>query len=146
MNWKTAPNATLYLPTLNETEADFRIPHDLLARIAYQESSFRADVVDGTECSKAGCKGLMQLNPVYFPHAGLDWKDDVFTAADLLDEQYRRFKDWQLAIAAYNDGGGNVHQYVLRQRELPAETLDYVAQVVADVPVPGSIITGARNG
>jgi soluble lytic murein transglycosylase-like protein len=145
MSWLTAPNAAIYLPTLNAAELEWRIPTNLLARVAYQESSFRDDVVNGGECSRAGCKGLMQLNPIYFPRAGLSWQEDIDTAAGLLVSDYVRFQDWQLALASYNDGAGNVDMYVNHQRELPQETLNYVTAIVGDVPVPGVIVPGATN-
>jgi hypothetical protein len=48
------------------------------------------------------------------------------------------FTDWTLALAAYNDGQGNVRAYLAGNRALPAETLNYVSDVLADVPVPGA--------
>lgn len=146
MNWTQTPNAGIYIPTINAAEVNWHIPFNLLARIAYQESRFRDDVVLGVAVSRAGCVGLMQLNPIYFPNAGKDWTADVTTAAGLLASDYNRFMDWQLAIAAYNDGGGNVDMYVKHKRPLPPETINYVSQVVADVPVPGSLVSEGDDG
>jgi membrane-bound lytic murein transglycosylase D len=59
---------------------------------------------------------------------------------------YTRFGDWQVAIAAYNWGGGNVHhEYVAAANtyilaDMPAETQNYVKQIVGDVPVPGALV------
>ena len=128
-----------YLPTLADAETEWQIPTDLLARIAYQESSWRQEVVSCSRHSRAGCLGLMQLNPTYFPDAGSDWQKDVQDAAELLASHYRRFADWQLAVAAYNDGAGNIDMWVKGQRALPIETVNYVGHVIADVPVPGDI-------
>lgn len=146
MNWKDTPNASIYLPSLNGAEIAWGIPTDLLARIACQESHFISSVVLGAQLSRAGCVGLMQLNPRYYPDAGKDWRADIVSAADLLKSDYHRFTDWQLAIASYNDGAGNVDMYVKGERPLPAETMTYVSQVVADVPVPGVIIPGVGDG
>lgn len=139
--WKLVPNATLYLPALNAAEDRYAIPNDLLARIAFQESSFLDSVVNGTQKSSAGCVGLMQLNPHYFPDAGKDWHVDIQTAAsEVLMPAYHRFKDWQLATIAYNDGAGNIDLWLKGQRALPVETEKYLAQVMADVPLSGQVI------
>lgn len=137
-DWKGGGAA--YLPELNAAEDDFGIPRDLLARVAFQECSWRAEVISGAVKSAAGAVGMMQLMPRFFPNAGLDWHQDIRTAAQLLQANYRRFNDWQLAVAAYNDGGGNIDQWVKGERALPQETEDYVADVCADVPVEGRIL------
>lgn len=82
----------------------------------------------------------MQLNTVYYPDAGKDWRQDIEDAAALLIADYRRFTDWQCALAAYNDGSGNVHQWILGNKPMPAETQKYVRDIIADVPVPGRIL------
>jgi soluble lytic murein transglycosylase-like protein len=50
------------------------------------------------------------------------------------------FGDWGLAVAAYNDGQGNVNKYLAGTRALPAETLAYVSDVLSDVPVSGATL------
>ena len=77
-NWKQG--GEIYLPALAAAEDSFAIPIDLLARIAFQESSWLASVVNGTRLSSAGCVGLMQLNPKFFPGAGANWQNDIVTA------------------------------------------------------------------
>lgn len=145
--WKNAGQAQVYLAALNSAELEYRIPTDLLARIAYQESSFRPDVISGAVKSSAGCVGLMQLNPVYFPEAGHSAIDDITSAAKLLVSLFARFNDWQVSLAAYNWGGGNVHheyavdadRYVLA--DMPIQTQNYVRQVFADVPLQGALLS-----
>jgi soluble lytic murein transglycosylase-like protein len=145
--WKNAGQAQVYMHALNEAEVQFKIPTDLLARIAYQESSFRPGVISGAIKSSANCVGLMQLNPVYYPHAGESAIADIQSAAQLLVGNYDRFKDWQVAVAAYNWGGGNVHheyakdadKYVLA--DMPTQTQNYVREVLADVPLLGVLLT-----
>jgi soluble lytic murein transglycosylase-like protein len=137
-DWKAG--GELYLPTLNDAEIEFGIPTDLLARIAFEESSWRLQVVNGTVKSSDGCVGLMQLNPVYYPQAGQHWYQDIQWAAELLADHYKRFQDWQVALAAYNDGAGNIDLWLKGDRPLPLETSNYVGQIVADVPVPGAIV------
>ncbi len=140
--WKAVQQGPVWVPVLNTTESEYGIPTDLLARIAYQESHFRPDIITGTKVSPAGALGLMQLMPQYFasvqrprPYSAADTVAQISEAAQLLQQLYSRFGDWALAIAAYNDGAGNVNQYIAGNRALPKETTDYVAAVLADVPV-----------
>jgi soluble lytic murein transglycosylase-like protein len=144
--WKTANNASTYVPYIENVEATLGIPADLLARIAYQESHFRSDIVSGQTVSPAGAVGLMQLMPQYFPGAGQNWQSDVQTAGNLLASLYKQFGDWQLAVAAYNDGAGNIQQYLLGTHPLPSETSNYVAAVFSDVRVPGQLVSFSGFG
>ncbi len=138
--WLTSGNASTYVPYINSVESDLGIPQNLLARIAYEESHFRTDIVTGAVKSSAGAVGLMQLMPQYFPGAGANWQADVRTAGNLLVSLYQKYGDWQLAIAAYNDGQGNIDGYLAGTRSLPLETQQYVADIVGDVPVAGSMV------
>jgi membrane-bound lytic murein transglycosylase D len=146
VNWTTANDAATWLPALNAAEAQYGIPHNLLARIAFEESSFLPQIIDGSERSSANCVGIMQLNPTYYPNAGKSPDNDIETAAQLLRSLYDRFNDWQVAVAAYNWGGGNVHHefvasadtYILA--DMPAETQKYVREIVNDVPIDGALV------
>ncbi len=138
--WLTSGNASTYVPYINSVESDLGIPQNLLARIAYEESHFRTDIVTGAVKSSAGAVGLMQLMPQYFPGAGANWQADVRTAGNLLVSLYQKYGDWQLAIAAYNDGQGNIDGYLAGTHPLPLETQQYVADIVGDVPVAGSMV------
>jgi soluble lytic murein transglycosylase-like protein len=140
-DWRSVGEGPTYLPYLNTTEAQYAIPTDLLARIAYQESHFRADIISGATKSPAGAVGIMQLMPQYFPGAGENPMADIATAGQYLAKLYQQFGDWQVAVAAYNDGPGNLAKYEAGTlTTLPLETQNYVADVFADVPVQGSLI------
>jgi soluble lytic murein transglycosylase-like protein len=139
-DWKQTANAQTYLPALNAAEEKYALPEDLLARLAYQESHFREDIVSGALKSPVGAVGLMQLMPQFFPGAGASWQADILTAAKYLANLHRQFQDWQLAIAAYNWGPGNVEKFIAGTRSLPAETQTYVSDVFGDVPIAGSIL------
>lgn len=141
--WKVGGD--IWLPLLAAAELRYKIPTNLLARIAFQESSWRPGVISGAIKSSAGAVGLMQLMPQFNPRAGLNVEDDIATAAELLVSQYRRFDDWQEAVAAYNWGGGNEHHaYVehgsYRLIDMPQQTQNYVKQVFADVPIQGALL------
>lgn len=133
-DWKTDHNASRYLPLLNEAEERYGIPADLLARVAYQESHWRSDIVNGSTKSSAGAVGLMQLVPKWHPEVNpLDVPAAIDYAARYLKTLHTQFKSWRLALAAYNAGPGNVQKY----NGIPPfpETQKYVAQITADVPV-----------
>ena len=134
MTWTTATNAAKYLPLFAPVEEKYGIPPNLLARIGYQESRWRDDIVSGRLKSKSGATGIMQMEPVFFPHVDLlDVSASIDAAGKYLANLHRQFGDWRLAVAAYNAGPGNVRKY----DGIPPfhETQDYVAQVFADVPV-----------
>lgn len=142
-DWLNEGQGPVWVPAIKGAEINWRIPALLLCRIAYQESRFREDIITGPPNS-AGCIGLMQLNTAYYPNAGKDTNQDIKDAAALLRQDYTRFNDWQLAVAAYNWGPGNVHKWLLQGADpkgLPQETFNYVADVNTDVPIDGRIFT-----
>jgi len=137
--WKAGGEA--YLPVIATVEVKYGIPTDLLARVAFQECSWRPGVIYGSIKSSAGAVGMFQLMPQFFPGAGVSWQADANTAGDYLADLYHQFQDWQLAIAAYNWGPGNVEKYIDGKLQvLPVETSNYVAKVFGDVPIAGSIL------
>jgi len=119
------------------TEAALGIPGGLLARIAQQESHFRPDIISGQTKSSAGAVGLMQLMPKYFPNAGKDPVADIATAGAELKRLHGVFGDWATAVAAYNDGQGNIRSVLAGKKTLPAETAAYMSHVL-DGPTPGA--------
>lgn len=147
-DWKAKPNAQKYLPRLAAAERKYALPTDLLARIAYQESRWRDDIVSGKTRSGAGAAGLMQIIPSLHPDVNpLDTSAAIDYAGKFLQGLYRRFGDWRLAVAAYNAGAGHVIDYrdgtnrygknpkLQRTGGIPAfaETQAYVRDVFADL-------------
>ncbi len=137
--WKNVGSGPTWVPVLNATEQQLGIPTDLLARLAYQESHFREEIIRGTLASPAGALGIMQLMPQFFSSvaAAKPYTDDAVNAqiaegAANLVSQYESFGSWDLALAAYNAGPGAVQ----KAGGIPAftETQNYVAQILADVP------------
>jgi soluble lytic murein transglycosylase-like protein len=141
--WKSvgsAPQWTLYIA---EVEAQFNLPTDLLARVAYQESRFREEIIRGTKASPAGALGMFQMMPAYFqsvnvpvPYSDAAVQAQAQEAAGQLVKLYTATGSWPLALAGYNAGLGNVQKY----GGIPPfqETQDYVAQITADVPAIAS--------
>lgn len=139
-DWKKKAQANagaLYdslISMLHAAEDKYGIPRDLLARQAYQESRFRPDIIDGTTKSPAGAEGFMQIVPAYHPDVDpLDTPAAIDYAGKIMAGWYNQFGSWDLALAAYNAGPGNVKKY---GNAVPpfTETQNYVAQIMGDVP------------
>ena len=138
-NWKDVERGPIWLPALNLAESNIGLPTDLLARIAYQESHFIEEIIRGTRASAAGALGIMQLMPKFFtsvnvarPYTDNDVVQQIAEAGHFVAGLFQATHDWDLTIAAYNAGLGNVRRY----SGVPPfkETQDYVAEVIADLP------------
>ena len=147
-SWQSSSNARKWLPFLDQTGAEFGLPADLLSRLAFQESSFDQDVIDGTRASSAGALGMMQMLPKYFttvrrpvPFSDADTQDQITEAAGQLASLYNQLSDlaistgqnpWALVLAGYNAGA----QAVKDAGGVPPfrETQNYVAKILSDVP------------
>ena len=98
------------------------IPEDLFLRLVQQESGWNPEAV-----SSAGAIGLAQLMPDTAALLGVDPLDPMANldgGARYLAMQYRAFRRWDHALAAYNAGPEAVRQH----DGIPpfAETQDYV--------------------
>ena len=103
-----------------------QIPEDLFLRLVRQESGFRPSAK-----STKGAIGLAQLMPHTARTLGVNPHDpgeNLDGGARYLSQQYRRFGDWRLALAAYNAGPEAVERY----RGIPpyAETQNYVKSIL----------------
>src|SRR5215469_9588016 len=109
MSWQDEMEGPTWMPYLNEAEDAVGLPQNLLARIAYQESHFRHEIITGLLASPAGALGIMQLMPKFFtsvnvprPYDTDDVIEQITEAAHFLAGLYKSTHDWSLAIAAYN--------------------------------------------
>ena len=137
--------STYYFPIFEEILAKHQLP-DELKYLAIVESG-----LNSTARSWAAAVGLWQFiyytGRTYGLHA--DWYVDermdpvkaTEAAAKYIRSLYNMFGDWELALAAYNCGPGNVRKAIRRSgykrkfwdiyRYLPRETRGYVPQFVA---------------
>ncbi len=143
---KTSERAGLYLYYIvGEVEAR-GMPMEI-ALLPFVESAFQPTALSGAKAS-----GLWQFIPSTGTQYSLDqnlWKDerrDVIestrAALDYFEKLYAMFGDWQLALASYNWGEGNVQRALERNRQqglpedyahirMPRETANYVPRLEA---------------
>lgn len=136
MSWKD--KGTKWLDMLHKAEWGYGIPEDLLCRQCYEESRFN----ENARNKDSGAVGLMQLLPKFFPGAGMDPARDIKTAANYMMSLEKRFGDWQMALAGYNWGPGNLTKWEhggSQWAKLPRETRNYLIQILTDVPIQGVI-------
>ncbi len=130
--WTPPPSAEPWLDTIRAAEDMNMIPRNLLARLLYQESRFRHDIITGQVRSSAGAVGIAQIVPRWHPDVDpLDPIASINYAAQYLRRLYRQFGSWDKALAAYNWGPGNVSRYGLAS--LPAETHNYITEILGDL-------------
>lgn len=130
--WTPPDRAQPYLAAIYAAEDRHGMPRNLLARLIYQESRYREDIITGAVVSSAGAQGIAQIVPRWHPGARpLDPFHSIDYAANYLAQLKRQFGSWPLALAAYNWGPGNLQANGIGAA--PRETRDYVAQISADV-------------
>lgn len=85
------------------------VPEDLFLRLVTQESAWNPSAR-----SHKGAIGLAQLMPGTARYLRINPHDPVQNldgGARYLAEQYRKFRSWRLALAAYNAGPGAVEKH-----------------------------------
>lgn len=141
--WEPPARAAPYLPMVYAAEEAYGLPHNLLARVVYQETRFRLDIIGGDVVSSAGAVGIGQLMPEVSAAYGVDPRDPAQAlpvAAQELQKTYQRFGSWRDAVASYNWGQGNWNAFLrtgkgAHGQERPQENIDYVAEIAADVGI-----------
>ena len=135
--WTLPASGEPYRGALQQASTLYGLPWPLLARVAWQESRFRPDVISGKIRSSAGAVGIMQIIPRWHPEIGEAGALDPSRAIPYAAKFLRRLKDrlgsWELALAAYNWGEGNLTRAQDARMSWPSETVAYVREVVGDV-------------
>jgi soluble lytic murein transglycosylase-like protein len=124
-----------------EAAARFGVPAIWIWRVIEAESNGRATWLGRPIVSRAGAMGLMQLMPGTWrdmraahglgpdPH---DPHDNILAGTAYLRAMYDRF-GYPGVFAAYNAGPARYAADLASKRQLPAETLTYVAKVTGRV-------------
>ena len=98
-----------YLAMASDAATRHGVPVDLFLKLVQQESGWNATAV-----SHKGAIGLAQLMPDTAKKLGVDANDpkqNLEGGARYLSQQYKRFRSWRLALAAYNAGPEAVEKY-----------------------------------
>ncbi|MEX0364811.1 MAG: lytic transglycosylase domain-containing protein [Ruegeria sp.] len=114
-----------YLQMARDAARRHNVPEELFLRLVQQESGWNPHAK-----SHKGALGLAQLMPGTARALGVNPKDpyqNLDGGARYLARQYRKFKSWRLALAAYNAGPEAVQKY----GGVPpyAETKNYVKKI-----------------
>jgi soluble lytic murein transglycosylase-like protein len=135
-SWALPAAGQAFADEIRAAEVRYSLPENLLARLLYQESRFRPEIIDGSVRSSTGAIGIAQFMPATAAELSVDPTDphaSIKAAAKMLRRLYDKFGDWSSALAAYNWGEGNVARKGIAQ--LPEETAKYVAEISADVSI-----------
>ncbi len=140
--------SALYVSAIEKELKKAELPLSL-AYLAMIESGFNPAAY-----SPAHASGLWQFIPATARHYGLridSWVDErrdpqkaTRAAVSYLDSLYKRFGDWQLAVAAYNAGEGKIQRGLKKYKAknfwdlaakdyLPLETKRYVPKLIAAI-------------
>jgi len=137
--------STMYFPIFEEYLKKYNLPEEL-KYLAIVESGLNPQIL-----SRAGAGGLWQFMPYtgnmfklhqdWYIDERFDPYESTEAACKYLSSLYNMFGDWELALAAYNSGPGNVRKAIRRSgykkgfwdiyKYLPRETRSYVPQFVA---------------
>lgn len=103
--------------------------------VATQESGVRQNRADGSPMtSSSGALGVMQLMPGTAKGLGvnpLNANENIRGGVQYLAQLYAKYKDWRLALAAYNSGPGNVDSALRHHTQLSPEVQKYVNDVMS---------------
>jgi len=135
---------SIYFPMFEKYLSENNLPVDL-KYLSIVESALNPKAV-----SRSGAVGLWQFMPPTGKENGLkinstvderrDPHKSTLAAAQYLKKQYKRYNNWELALAAYNGGPGRVNRAIKRgrsknfwriKRYLPKETQNYVPAFIA---------------
>jgi soluble lytic murein transglycosylase-like protein len=131
----TVPSSRRYIgPILDAAGAKYGVPASLMRATAYVESRWSP-----TAGSGKGAVGVMQLMPEVAKNLGVtdrtDPKQSAEGGAKFLASLYKKAGSWDVALAAYNWGPGNVFGNDTKPPKMyssqwPAATQQYVREIL----------------
>lgn len=132
--WELPARGEPFAASIRAAEFRYNLPPMLLARVLWQESRFREDIITGAVRDSAGSIGIAQFQQATADRYGVDPLNpfqSIEGAAHYLRDLFNQFGDWASAIAAYNWGEGNLAKFGIARA--PRSTRAYVAGVLADI-------------
>src|SRR5438874_5820092 len=109
------------------------LPVEFFARVIWQESRFRSDIVGPITRTGQRAQGIAQFMPMTAAerllHNPFDPAQALPKSAEFLRELRAQFGNLGLAAAAYNAGPQRVRDWLAGKRTLPTETQAYVRLV-----------------
>ncbi|MFD1126650.1 lytic transglycosylase domain-containing protein [Paenibacillus provencensis] len=124
---------------MSSAASTHNVPEGLVSAIIQAESSFDPNAKSG-----AGAAGLMQLMPGTAKDLGVknvyDPTQNVNGGTKYISQMYKQFGNYELALAAYNWGPGNVNKAIKKygnswsaiKSHAPKETQKYVNKVMSN--------------
>lgn len=122
---KTTP----YDAIIKKASVLYSIPEKMIKAVIQQESGFNTNATSST-----GAKGLMQLMPRTAAHLGVNdstnAEQNIMGGTKYLRQMLDQFGSYELMLAGYNAGPGNVSKY----DGVPPfkETQNYVSKIMAN--------------
>jgi hypothetical protein len=112
---------------IQEAANNYGVPKNLLTGLLYQESRFNPNI-QGPQTKYGRARGIAQFIDATAIEEGVNQFDPnsaIPGAARYLKKLYNKTGDWNLALASYNAGYGNVKKH----KGIPPfkETIDYVS-------------------
>ena len=132
----------VFEPVVRAVAQSLQIDPDMATAIVTQESAWRPTVV-----SPKGARGLMQLMPSLAAHYQMqninDPVENIIVGLYHFKYLMGRYKNYELALAAYNSGESAVDRY----GGIPPyrETMNYVRSIMTKA-VGSALPTDAQNG
>lgn len=149
--WEIPSSAAPYLVEIRNAETTNALPHDLLARLLYQESRYRQDIISGALKSAAGAIGIAQIVPKWHPTVNpYDPVASIRYAGRFLASLKKQLGSWDKAVAGYNTGAGNVQKAIAKAADprngnsdwlafVADETKKYVGDILGDLGIARNV-------
>jgi soluble lytic murein transglycosylase-like protein len=129
-------------PLIADAAQRFGVPADWIRAVMHVESGGRTMIAQNQPItSHAGAVGIMQVMPDTYEQMRAQYRlgadpydphDNVYAGAAYLRWLHRKY-GYPAMFAAYNGGPGTLEAYMRGERELPKETVNYVASVTGIV-------------
>ncbi len=134
-------------PLIGEASQRFNLPVSWIRAVIQRESGGRTMMAEATPItSRVGALGIMQVMPQTYDQMRAQYDlgadpndphDNVIAGSAYLRWLYKRYGFPQM-FAAYNDGPGNFDRHLSGARDLPPETVAYLAQMTDSLSAPRS--------